>query len=357
MAQSRSILHPPARTAPPRRESASGAKPRTPTPEPAPDVSALPSDSVLLARFAALDADPEAVAAELNIRLDLLLDWLRAPETIRRLNILLEHRALIAQAREDLKRSAMLDSIQQLHDRARSEGDHIEQRRAATVYLRFSHADRRPRRLTAPTGAPAGAQAIDNGVVLSLSRFPASYRTRSRAIRTTPVLHEPPAILPGPDHPDPAESPEQAMLKLLHRLQDSDNPSNGDGLRTLFNYFTQAMRDKVEARTADQFACTDLPGYHCLLGHNSAVLCPTMYPEGTADPAEALQATQQAHIVDLDGFRHRIVIRFTRADVAAPWLIDGFRLEDPDTGPAAASPGPESGESARPPPPREPPPV
>lgn len=356
--ETRSILHPPRRGGPARQKAAKPAPPPQVPEAPDPRSAAyararrvpslapeeLPSDSVLLSRFAELEADAESLAAEFNIRLDLLLDWLRAPETVRRLNALLEHRALIEQARRDIKRNAMLASIEQLHDRARSEGDHVEQRRAATVYLRFSRAADRPRRFGAAIGVAASAgprsEIISSGDALTLSRFPLSYRTRSRTIRTTPILHEPPVILPEPDQPDPAASCQQATLTLLHRLQDSDNPNNGDGLRTLFNHFTPAMCERVEACTPDEFACTSLDAYHALLGHHSAILLPLETPGAPAPaPADAapdsprssppLAAVQRVDLTDIDGYRWNLALSFTRESAAHPWLVDQLILDKP----------------------------
>jgi hypothetical protein len=318
----------------------------------------LPPDGELLAHFAACDTDPIDLAAELNIRLDLLLDWLAAPETTKRLNALLSARAVNRQQQQQALQDeslAELVDLQKLAKKSDADDAHIERRRLATTILRFTARSGGPLRLFGAMAPAANARAGASGG-LSLSRFPAHYQTRSRHIRTVPILHEAPAILSPPDKPDPALSPAAVTTKLLHRLQDSDNPMPGDGLRTLFNHFTQDQRDEVDADTAEDFARTDLDAFHKLLGHHSAILHRTLLPPDLDKETRPLSATQRADLIDLDGQRWQLTLEFTRESPEAPWLIDELHLDVPPPPDPAPCPCPDCVEAPHPPQPPSPPP-
>lgn len=327
-----------------------------------PPPPSLPSDyhdSYLLARVADCDTDPIDLAAELGIRLELLIDWMSAPLTIKRLNTIVNARQMIEQRQEQAESSRMLDSLSMLHDRAAKAKDHVEQRRAAIAYLRFAN---RPQSRRGHFGCTVGAAGGGGGGggertsgaahtggasaasgALSLSRFPERYRTRSRFVRTVPILHEPPAILRPPTTPNPTNTPGQTTIVLLQRLQDSDNPNTGDGLRTLFNHFTPEWRKKVGAATADDFACTEFPAYHALLGHSAAVLQPTVYHPAACADGPVLRATVYVNFVDIDARMQFLTLSFRRTSPTAAWLIDDLQVTSGvEPPPPPASPAPNS---------------
>lgn len=303
----------------------------------------LPTDSFLLARVSACDTDPITLSEELGIRLELLIDWMTAPETVKRLNAMIEYREMIAQQKQKALAARVLESFEKLYERAQKNDDPIEQRRTGIAILRYTRSgDRRTRfgLIAGATRSRAGGaltQSSEHGA-LTLSRFPMQYRTRSRIIRTVPVLHEPPAILPPPEQPDPAQSPAATTFKVLHRLQDSDNPCEGDGLRTLYNHFTDRFRTELGVDSAEDFARTDLDAYHALLAHHSAILHPTLFCRPAYEGAPVLGATQHADLIDLDGNLWTLTLSFCRRGSREPWLIDDLQLDPP----AAADAAPET---------------
>jgi len=322
----------------------------TPTPHPIPL-----SDSLLLSAVAAGTHDAEQIAARFNIRLDLFLDWLSAPQTVARLNALSAARANVRLQKQQAMHDAALATLEELHTSAAQNNDPVERRRAATAIVRFCSAGmsgggggaRSDRgRLWGSGGGAAVSSATGDPASLragiSLSRFPRHYRSRSRTIRTAPILHEPPVILPPPIEPGRSASPVQITTILLLRLQDSDNPAPGDGLRSLYHAFTDSWRESVGARSADEFACTFYEAYHLLIAHHSAVQLSTTYPplpEGALPGTPPTTASQLFQFIDLDGLLRTCIFRFLRASAAHPWLIDDvvFPIIEPDEDTAAAA--------------------
>ena len=324
----------------------SSSNPQSKIPNPKSD--AFANESALISAIAAGTDDPEVLAERHGIDLPLFLDWLRAPATTERINILLSARHIARENRVRARLDRAMDTLEELHIKADENADPVERRRSAATVARFSSGSWRNSapQLTAGT-APASSRTARDANGLSLSRFPSHFRARSRTVREVPILHEPPAILPPPYFPHKDASPSEATIELLHRLQCNDNPRAGDGLRTLFNFFSPKWRENVEAKTADDFACTRFSAYHSLIAHHSAVLHPTQFPAPapptppTPPTASAntppLRATQSFDLIDLDGDRFTGAFHFTRASPSAPWLIDSLDIEDtPDSKPEPA---------------------
>ncbi len=330
----------------------SSANPKSKIPNPK---SLLPPDleSLLLLDAAAGILDAPQIAAKHDLSLGLYLDWYASPTTATRLTALIASRDHVRLTKYQVFQDEAAATLRELHTNAADNADPVERRRSATALLRFTtgiiSGRASPARLFASMGlrGHSSASSARDANGLSLSRFPSHFRARSRKVREVPILHEPPAILPPPYFPHKDASPSEATIELLHRLQCNDNPRAGDGLRNLFNYFSPKWREAVEAKTADDFACTRFSAYHSLIAHHSAVLHPTQFPtpassesNGNTTAEPPLRATQRFDLIDLDGDRFTGEFHFTRASPSAPWLIDSLDIEDtPDPEPVP-EPGP-----------------
>ncbi len=288
-------------------------------------------DSLLLLDAAAGILDAVEVAAKHNIALKLYLDWYSAPQTLARISAILISREHIRQRKYEVLQDEATETLRDLHCKAGLNNDPVERRRSASALLRFTTtvpaARSSPSRLFAAmgTGAHASSSRARGGAGLSLSRIPGHYRTRSRTVRTAPILHEAPAILGPPTEPQVDADPQMITCMLLARLQDPDNPCDGDGLRTLYNFFTPAWQRAVEAKSADEFACTECSNYHTLLAHSSAVLRPTEFPPPHAPRGSPiLRVVQPFEFRGIDGETDFAEFHFIRESASHPWLIDNI---------------------------------
>jgi len=314
--------------------TSSSSNPKSPIQNPK-SSSPLPllDDSILLIEAAAGILDAPQIAAKHNIELKLFLDWYSAPQTLTRITAILISREHIRQRKYEVLQDEATETLRDLHCKAGLNNDPVERRRSASALLRFTTtvpaARSSPSRLFAAMGTGAHAHASSSrargGAGLSLSRIPGHYRTRSRTVRTAPILHEAPAILGPPTEPQVDADPQMITCMLLARLQDPDNPCDGDGLRTLYNFFTPAWQRAVGAKSADDFACTECSNYHTLLAHSSAVLRPTEFPPPHAPRGSPiLRVVQPFEFRGIDGETDFAEFHFIRESASHPWLIDNI---------------------------------
>lgn len=353
---------------PPSAPTPTAEPPTSDTPPQSPDLArpTLPTSELLLA-VAACDADPQAIAARFNLSLETYLDWLSDPETARRLAAFIAQGEAVRIRRLEARHESALETLHELHRTAEHNADPIERRRAATAVARFaifslarsSSISRLFRGLAAaPPAAPAGpagpaisrphsafAHAGDAPASADDPAPEAQQRFRAHAPRSANRIIRPRLIAqlaaPAPiPRPDPAHSPAQATARLLHLLQNCDEPRRGDGLRALFNHFTPIWQGHVEAASANDFARAPIDAYRTLIHHRSAVLHPTRFEEPPPWVRDGpIRALQTFEFIDIDGRAWAAGLTFARTAAIpnAPWLIDRVQIV-----PASAQPPPDT---------------